>query len=339
MTWTTTDLIALTRVGRLTAAERIAVVNATDGFDDALHALGAICLDEQEEARKIAEQADAEGVTVLTYWDPDYPMRLRGIASPPMILYVLGSLSSESMTTFGIVGTRACTTQYGKPVTDALMKRWVEHDVAIVSGLANGIDTLAHEATLRHRGTTIAVIASGIGRITPKHSQRLAEQIATHGGAVVTEYPYHIAALPPYFPARNRIISGLSDAVVVIESNATGGALITADFALEQGRPLYAVPGNITSSRSRGTNELLASGRAHVLVDADTILADLGLEQSQVTRRSVPPELAFLGGDPLGIDAVSREWQCTISEALARLFTYEMEGLVRQLPGCRFVAA
>jgi DNA processing protein len=186
---------------------------------------------------------------------------------------------------------------------------------------------------------TVAVIASGIGRITPRHALRLADAISANNGAVVSEYPFHVAALPPYFPARNRIISGMSDAVVVIESNATGGALITADFALEQNRPLYAVPGNITSSRSRGTNELLASGVAHVLVDADTLLRDLGLEARTEPHRPLPPEIAFLGGDPLGVDAVAREWECSAAEALSRLFHYELEGLVRQLPGSRFVAA
>lgn len=256
-----------------------------------------------------------------------------------MIVYVRGALPPESMPCVGVVGTRACTTQYGKPVTDALMKRWVEHGLAVISGLANGIDTLAHEATVRNGGVTVAVIASGIGRITPRHAQRLADQISQHNGAVVSEYPYHVAALPPYFPARNRIISGMSDAVVVIESNATGGALITAEFARQQGRPLYAVPGNITSSRSRGTNELLASGQARVLVDAETLLTELGLEQPTTPPRTIPQELWFLGGDPLGIDAVAREWECSAAEALARLFQYELAGLVRQLPGSRFVAA
>ncbi len=339
MTWTTTDLIALTRVGRLTAAERIAVVNATDGFDDALHALGAIELDEREQAFEIERMNENDGVRAVSIWDPDYPMRLRGIDTPPMIVYVRGALPPESMPAVGVVGTRACTTQYGKPVTDTLMKRWVEHGVAIISGLANGIDTLAHEATLRYGGVTVAVIASGIGRITPKHALQLASQISHHHGAVVSEYPYHVAALPPYFPARNRIISGMSDAVAVIESNATGGALITADFALLQGRPLYAVPGNITSSRSRGTNELLASQRARVLVDADTLLSDLGLEKPTLPKKSLPQELWFLGGDPLGVDAVAREWECSSAEALSRLFHYELSGLVRQLPGMRFVAA
>jgi len=189
---------------------------------------------------------------------------------------------------------------------------------------------------LRWKGATVAVIASGIGRITPKSARALSERIAEHGGAVVSEHPYHVAALPPYFPARNRIIVGLSRAVVVVESKDTGGALITAAFATQSGRPLWSVPGPITSTRSTGTNALIAAGTARMLRNADEVLADLQIASEPSVVSPLPPDLEALGADPFDIDAAAECWRTTLSDASVRLLQYELAGRVTQLPGGRY---
>ena len=337
MNWNTIDLVALSLVSRKHAADRIGVTRNYPTFLDAVQSL-----DFHEEsliagAQSIIDDCDRLGVHVIGWGDDRYPSRLRSVLKPPLVIYVWGTLPDPSWKSVAVVGTRTCTTLYGKPATDALVKRWVEVGLVIVSGLANGIDTLAHEACLRMHGTTVAVIASGMNRILPQTAERLAHMIVDEGGAVISEYPPHVAALPHYFPARNRIINGVSDAVVVIESKESGGALITADFAIENGRPVWAVPGPITSSRSIGTNALIRDGKARILTSADDLLESLGLSAGDARRRPLPTDLALLGGEELGIDEIARRWTCSVSEALTRMAEHEFAGFVRQLPGQRFV--
>ncbi len=337
MNWTLEEIIALSRVGKLSHAKRIALVEGNLDLSEALRSIGAMDIDIRSEARKIIGDAKSHGVNVLTVWDEDFPSSLKNIEQPPMVLYVWGVLPKPGTPMIGVVGTRTCTVHYGKPATEMLVETWTKHGVCIISGLANGIDTLAHESCLRHRGTTIAVIASGIGRITPKNASALSKSIVGNGGAVVSEHPHHVAALPPYFPARNRIISALSDALVVVESKETGGALITAAFAKAMGRPVWAVPGPITSTRSTGTNALIASGDARILKGAEALLKDLHINETVKSSKPLPPDLEALGGDPVSAETVARLWDCTIEDALARLFVHEMSGHISQLPGRRFL--
>ncbi len=342
--WPLVDVVALSRLGRLSNAERIALVESNDDLEGALVAVGAMASNLRTDAERIVAECEAEGVAVCSYWMDTYPSRLRGIENPPMVLYVCGTLPTADVPSIAVVGTRSCTVGYGKPVTDLLVQRWAQAGCAIVSGLANGIDMLAHEACLRAHGTTVAVIASGIGRITPAPAKNLAMKIAAEGGAVVCEHPCGVAAIPPYFPARNRIIAGLSDAVVVVESKNKGGALITADFARSQHTPVWAVPGPITSSRSTGTNTLIATGVAKPLTSADDLLQSLFgstwcATQPQLLREpGVADELDDqLDGDPKGVDAIARIWRCSLSEAMMRLTDLELDGIVEQLPGARYL--
>jgi len=321
MPWTTRDIVALTLLKRTTSADVMRLVHECDDLAHALETFGgggdlfATSGSDLDGGKKnsgsgkgLSKGAEASlagiaetslshceklGVRVVTWLDDNYPKRLRALPTQPAVLYVRGTLPDEDVATIAVVGTRTCSLQYGRAVTDMLVRTWCRHGEVIVSGLAAGIDTHAHEACVASRGRTLAVIASGIDRITPTDARRIADNIVEHNGAIISEYRCGVAALPPYFPARNRIICGLSDVVVVVESKRTGGALITAAFAKQYNRPLYAVPGPITSSRSEGTNELIRSGRAIALLHPDDL---------------------YTTGDPLGtVDRYTGVLQCDSS--------------------------
>ena len=336
------DVVALSRLGKLTNAERIGLLHTHSSFDGALASLGAIDIDLRDTATTIIEQASVEGVQTIVYGATNYPERLLLLEQPPLVVYVLGTMPSKHTPSVAVVGTRSCTVSYGKPVTDLLVKQWTEAGCVIVSGLAKGIDTLAHEACLRSGGSTIAVIASGIGRISPIAARHLAARIATNGGAVLCEYPFHVAALPPYFPARNRLIATLSDAVVIVESKATGGALITASFAHSQNIPVWSVPGPINSSRSHGTNALIASGMARPLTSGAELLSTLPMHVNPspltLAMREPDQRAVALGADPVTVDQAACAWKCSLPEAMILLFELEIEGYVTAEPGGRYRA-
>lgn len=340
--WPIQEIIALSRIGKISNAERIALVESTADFASACEHLGVVQLDQLQHADEIVAEAITQGVYIYSVWDAAYPESLRNINQPPMVLYVLGQLPASNSKSIAVVGTRSCTIHYGKPATEKCVQEWTQAGCVIVSGLANGVDTIAHETTLRFRGTTIAVVASGLGRITPIKAERLSKQIAEAGGAVISEHPTHIKALPPYFPARNRIISALSKSVVVVESKERGGGLITAKFALEMQRTLWALPGPITAPTSQGTNNLIATGKAKLLRHALDVLEEHGW----TTDREAPShnrtaeeqrELGFFEGDPRTVDDIAAYWECTVPETLSRLFDLEMKGSVQQLAGRRYV--
>lgn len=336
--WTLTDVVALSRIGRMDAHDRIALISTHAGFSDALEAIGALELDTRAEAERICNDAVLHKMRVITWFDSDYPDELRAVPAPPLLLYVRGTLPSPR-TSIAVVGTRSCTAVYGKPVTDQLVRDWVEAGCSIVSGLASGVDILAHQACLRGGGITAAVIASGAGRISPKAAQQLADQILDQSGCVVSEHPWHVAALPPYFPARNRIIVGMSAAVVVVESKERGGALITASIARAAQRPLWAVPGPITSTRSIGTNRLLADGHALPCLDASDVLATLPIQQNRAADRPLPNELTPFLEDAhrtLTTDEISVAWNCSVSEVGSRMLLFELDGFVEQVPGSQY---
>lgn len=331
------DIIALSFAGRLTSAEVRELVCAHTCLTSALEAIGRHPMDLQEQAERQLERCTELGISIIAFNDPLYPLRLCAIDTHPALLYVKGVLPPETESSIGVVGTRSCTIHYGKPVTETFVEEWTRRGCIIVSGLANGIDMIAHETCLRHGGKTIAVIASGIDKITPIPANDLSDRIAQNNGCVITEHACGIKAQPPYFPARNRIISGLSDAIVVIESKKKGGALITADFATKQGKSLYAVPGPINSTRSEGCNALIKSGQAQILTTADDLSNDVHLSHHQEPLSNSCSILGLDDGEPHLVDELASRWQCTISDALSRLMTLEMEGKVQQLPGQRYV--
>lgn len=331
-----TDLVALRLVARLTNDDLRRLAGETSSLPQALERIGHHPMDMREKADAQRERCAACGVEIVPWTDPRYPTALLNIASPPAIVFIRGQLPDKARPTLGVVGTRSCTMHYGKPVTESLVETWVSRSAVIISGLANGIDMIAHDTTVRRRGTTVAVIASGIDRITPIAAQRMADAIVNAGGCIVSEHPCGVAALPPAFPARNRIISGMSNAVVVIESKKRGGALITAEFARQQQRPVYAVPGPITSPRSEGCNELIRTHGARLLTSADDVT-----EVPIGTMQTMMPQSIIDGLDsdtPRHLDELTVLWKCTASDAMRRLLDLELDGRITRLPGNLFLA-
>ncbi|KXB97218.1 MAG: hypothetical protein AA908_07900 [Chlorobi bacterium NICIL-2] len=297
-----------------------------------------------ERAQEHVAALAAFGARAVTFWDEDYPALLRQIPYPPMVLYVWGALQQSDALAIAIVGTRRCTT-YGRLCTERFAQEFAQAGCIVVSGLASGIDSFAHTATLDAKGITYAVIGSGLDRLGPSAARRLAERIVQAGGAVISEYPMGTVARPAYFPQRNRIISGIARAVLVVESRREGGSLITAHFALDQSRDLYAVPGNITSPTSEGTNLLIARQKAAIAVSPAQVLEDLGV--APVAASSVQ-ELEFqsplerqlwelLSGEPQSADTLAVQLGIGIGEVLSTLLVMEFRGIVRQLPGKQFV--
>lgn len=230
-------------------------------------------------------------VKKLKLEDPDFPDSLRNIPDPPKQIYVLGDLKTMSARKkLAIVGSRKIT-PYGKFVTSSLGQGVARKDIVIVSGLALGVDAVAHQAALDSGGLTIAVLASGLDTITPMTNHHLAQNILKSGGAIISEYPPGTPPIPSNFIARNRIVSGVSDGVLITEAAAKSGTMHTANFALEQGKTVMAVPGNINSPLSEGTNNLIKSGAIPVTIMSD-ILLGLGLAES------APDQTELFGSNP-----------------------------------------
>lgn len=231
----------------------------------------------RSQAEQIVETIDRENlkhnIQTVTKLDSDYPSLLLEIYDSPGVLFVLGDKTVLQERMISVVGTRE-PSYYGKWVAQELGAYLADNHIPVVSGLAKGIDRFVHEGALRHSGTCVAVVASGFSYIYPQEHKKLFNNIVETGGCIVTEYSYHTKANPGNFPARNRIISGLSLATIVVESKSKGGALITADQALEQNREVFAVPGNINSPNSQGTNGLLKQG-AKLLTKWDDIFEEL----------------------------------------------------------------
>lgn len=224
------------------------------------------------------EQLMAQGITFLSLEMDNYPEVLRHIATPPYSLYVKGRLPDFSRKRVAIVGARRCS-DYGRVFAGRIGKALAENGVDVISGMARGIDSYGHEGALQGDGRTFAVLGCGVNLCYPKSGEKLFAKILEKGG-ILSEYPPDTQPLAQLFPARNRIISALSDAVVVVEAKARSGSLITADFALEQGKDVYAVPGRITDELSLGCNNLIRQG-AGILNSVEELLSDLGIRQQE----------------------------------------------------------
>ena len=290
------------------------------------------------------------GVRVVTRDDPDYPKNLREIYDPPLVLYVGGAMHERDALAIGIVGSRR-TSLYGQDMSRKLAYRLARLGVTVVSGLARGIDTAAHTGALQAKGRTVGVIACGIDQMYPPENKKLADEIAEKDGAVVTEFPFGVKPDKQHFPMRNRIISGWSLGVVVVEANLKSGSLITAGQAAEQGRQVFAVPGRADSPLSRGSNRLIKDG-AKLTEDAEDVLSEFEYllpRREKSAEASVMPGttlkfseheekvLAALGEDERHLDEVIRAAGLTSACVSATLLALEMKRVVRQLPGKVFV--
>lgn len=283
------------------------------------------------------------GVRVITIADDDYPARLREIDQSPPLIFSRGEIIERDQWAVGVVGTRSPSV-YGRSVAEEICSTLAQQGLTIVSGLARGIDAISHRAALQAGGRTIAVLGSGLGRIYPPEHHKLAREIVQRG-AVISEYALDTPPEGRNFPPRNRIISGLSLGVVVVEAGRTSGALITADFAADQGRDVFAVPGDITRKQSVGTNHLIQQGAVPV-TDPLEIMEVLNLalvdqeRQLELAMPDNPAErklLEALGREPLHVDEISARCGLSASEVSAGLAMLEIKQRVRQVGGMQFV--
>lgn len=283
------------------------------------------------------------GIRALTLEDEAYPAPLREIADPPPVLYLQGELTPADQWSVAVVGTRRATV-YGRQVVERLVGELARAGVTIVSGLARGIDAVAHRTALEAGGRTVAVLGNGVDQVYPPEHARLAAQIRTQG-ALVSEFPPGVPPDAANFPRRNRIISGLTVGTLVVEAGQSSGALITADFAAEQGRDVYAVPGSIFSPASQGTHQLLRDG-AKLIVEARDILEELNLTivaQQQAAREALPASateallMGLLGAEPLHIDELGRAAGLAMNELASTLTMMELKGMVRQVGGMSYI--
>ncbi|MBW6508394.1 MAG: DNA-processing protein DprA [Desulfuromonadales bacterium] len=297
--------------------------------------------------RKIASQ----GIRMISYWDDDYPPLLKTIYDPPALLYLRGTLPTRD--TFAIVGSRKATAGGLKLARD-LAGKLATQGICIASGMARGVDSAAHQGAVDVQGTTIAVLGCGVDRIYPQENTRLYHQIIEQG-AVISEHPPGTGPIARHFPGRNRIISGLARGVLIVEAAAGSGSLITADFALEQGRELFATPGAIHHPNSQGPHQLLKDG-AHLVTDSNDILQALWPERltaRKPNRPSLPPPSAaqpplnldppnlavyqLLGENPLHHDEIARKCALTPMHLSAILLDLELRGVAKQLPGGHYI--
>lgn len=291
------------------------------------------------------DRVQRAGVQVLTWDDPDYPSNLRQVYNPPPVLYVRGRIEKRDEWAVAIVGTRRASI-YGKEAAQMLSAGLARAGVTVVSGLARGIDAVAHRTCLEAGGRTIAVLGCGLDVVYPPQHAGLAAEIARQG-ALVSEYPLGTRPDARNFPPRNRIISGLTLGTVIVEADLGSGALITAGFAAEQGREVFAVPGSIFARGCQGTNRLIQQG-AKMVCSVTDILEELNLtmvsEQAQV--RMVIPEndteallLQHLSAEPIHVDDLGRMARLPIAQVTSTLALMELKGMVRQVGGMNYVLA
>jgi DNA processing protein len=297
-------------------------------------------------AQRQLESADRHQAGILTFWDREFPALLKKIYDPPVVLFAKGELRPEDEFAIAIVGTRV-PTEYGKLATERLTAALVGRRMTIVSGLARGIDTIAHQTALKSGGRTIAVLGSGLDNIYPGENHRLAQEIAAHG-AVISEYLFGTKPDAVNFPRRNRLISGLAFGTLVVEAGEQSGALITANAALEQGREVFAVPGSMFSPKSIGPHRLIQEG-AKLVTSVEDIFAELPQQLSMFSKsqmaEALPIQLneneqkvmALLSHEPVHVDLLARQASLPASQLLAILLELEFKNAVKQLPGKFFV--
>lgn len=311
----------------------------------------------EKTARAILEPLDEEllsgqtkliekfNVKVLTLWDDEYPERLRQIYDPPIALFCRGNLDLLRSDCIGIVGTRT-PTSYGKEISAEFANGLTSQSMTLVSGAARGVDSIVHSTTLKHSGNTIAVLGNGVDRVYPAENRELYNQMA-ESGLLISEFLMGSKPDAPNFPRRNRIISGLSLGTLVIEAAEKSGSLITAYYALDQNREVFAVPGQINSRQSQGTHQLIKQG-AKLVCSVEDILEELGEKyrmgkskgQQELIISTDPQETAILKVMPddeqIQIDDLATLSDQTTFALLSTLLQMEMKGLVQQLPGKYF---
>jgi DNA processing protein len=301
--------------------------------------------EQQTDLAREERRAKEMNVDIITCEDEVYPDTLREIYDPPLVLYVHGKLLERDRVAIGVVGSRRCT-HYGSQCAKKLSYQLATAGVTVISGLARGIDTDAHEGALAADGRTVAVIGSGLGKLYPPENQALADRIADGHGAVVSEFPIDLPPDKQTFPMRNRIVSGWSSGILVVEAPAWSGSLITANMAAEQGRNVYAVPGQIDKPLSAGTNKLIQNG-SKLVMSAQDILDDLGnLFPTEASSPAQPtlfpldnlsPEeqaiYAVIGTNETHVEEIISLCDLSTPVVSGNLMRLELKRLIKQFPG------
>lgn len=328
---------SLTQVDRINHTLANRILSAAKSFNE----IETIVRMEQDKLEKLNSR-------VITYWDEDYPELLKKIYYPPLVIYMKGNFTEFDKYTIAVVGTRNPTI-YGKTQTENIAAEFARQNIVTVSGMARGIDSIAHKTALKNGGRTIAVIGSGLDVIYPPENKKLFQEISENG-LVISEYEPGTKPDAQNFPKRNRIISGLSHGTVIVETGITGGAMQTAAYALDQNREVFAVPGNLGVKQSEGTNALIQKGEAKLVKDPEDILVELELKLKPVIGKSIPKPsyelnlfeekiLTQINEEPIHIDQIADNCSMNTAECLVHLLALEFKGAVKQLPGKMFTAA
>jgi len=301
----------------------------------------------EDEVKKELDIIKKSKSDVLTTADDEYPSSLKAIFDPPPLLYVKGKIIKKDAIAVGVVGSRSPTV-YGKLVTEKISREIAEIGITVISGMARGIDSVAHKSAVNYGGRTIAVLGCGLNVIYPPENFKLMDEIANNG-AVISEFPMSAKPDKMNFPQRNRVISGLSLGVVVVEAAEKSGSLITARHAIEQGREVFAVPGSVNSPKSRGTNRLIKMG-AKLIEDAKDIIEEFPadvrsflkpIEKKPIEGNGLTEDerfvYSFMGAEPAHIDTIIERSNLPVGMVSAILVKLELKGLIRQLSGKMFV--
>jgi DNA processing protein len=353
------EIIALTLSKEISNKDKIFFINNFESIDHILNSKAGKNLnntfDKQglfgstneyfDKADQQLELAKENNSSIVTINSDDYPELLKTIPNPPPVLFIKGNLQMPDIVSVSIVGTRKAT-HYGRLVVERFVGDLVRNKVIITSGMAYGIDSYAHKETIDSNGITYSVIASGLDKISTDRARKLSDQILEKNGCIISSYPFGVTALPPYFIQRNRIISGLSKAIIVIESDKKGGSLWTAKFAVEQNRDLFAVPGNIFEPKCTGTNRLIEKNMAIPALNIDQVLNHIGFKEVEIkkdekeidfsnnTEETIFSVLSF---EPKHVDDIANESKLPVPEVVTNLLTMEFSSLVRQLPGNLYI--
>jgi DNA processing protein len=292
-----------------------------------------------------ARELEAKDIEFVSFFNPRYPALLKEIFLPPLGIYIRGELPADDVC-FSIIGSRRCS-EYGLTAAYKISCGLARNGVVIVSGLARGIDSMAHKGAIEGGGKTIAVLGCGVDVCYPPENRALMEKIINGNGCVISEYPPGVSPMPGHFPVRNRVISGLSQGTLVVEAADKSGTIITADHALEQGRTVFAVPGNITSKLSDGTNALIKQGATPVTCYED-VLYELGIDETEDNPVNSTENAASLFEEErivynyVGQESVTMEYLLnklnSDPPALNYILTLlELKGLIKRLPGQRYI--
>jgi len=305
----------------------------------------------EKEFSKLLEVCEKKNIKITTFLRDDYPENLKPIYDAPVLLYYRGNLSPADKYSIGIVGTRT-PSEYGRQMCENFSQEFSKLNIPLMSGMAKGVDSICHKTACKFGNINYAILGCGVDVIYPPENKKLYDEVA-EVGAIVSEFPPGTFPDKPNFPKRNRIISGISLGTIIVESNAKGGALITAGFAIDQNREVFAVPGHLNSKQSDGTNNLIKRGTAKLVMNVDDVLVELESKMKNFVKakhkeeKKVLPNLSksetviynLLGFEPMHIDKIYEGTGFNISSCLVELLSLEFKGIVRQLPGKYFVRA